>query len=341
MELHFDRRRFITKMSGASLLTTLLKPVNGIALPPQRSRPLQSSINGPMGILASADRLIVSEYVGGRLIEIDLKSNWLQALCGDPQSICPRLQRLKYPRTVASTKAGEFYVVERGGILCIEPDRCTARYVVQTDVRAAPQLRPVAAVVDGKGAVYWTDGANRLFQSVGGRDTLLLDSNAGLKSPKSLAVMPDGDLVIAGSLNHRVYRFAVASRKLDVIAGTGAFLSNGDGGPAVRADLRMPMTVTVDAKGNVFVAEHSRVRMIRATDSTILTIAGGGREKSSSNDGIAIHSTVGTPFGLAVVGSQLYITDSSSNVIRAVNLGSGTIKTIAGNGLPHRPTTLK
>ena len=320
-----DRRAFIK--CGAGLFTSLLKPISGIAIPAQRTRPLQSSINQPIGIAANGGRLIVGEYEGGRLLEIDLKANWLEVLCGDPRSKCPGLPSLKFPRTIAFRNPGEFFVVESRGILAVEPDRCRARYIVSTGL-GARQLAPAGAVVDAKGAVYYIDRSNRLFRMIEGSNAVLLDSSAGLKCANSLnplALLPDGDLVIAASGNQRVYRFSVRSRRLDVIAGTGASLSNGDEGPAIRANLRLPMSVTVDAAGNIFIGETGRVRMVRSNDSKILTVA----------------VVAGVPGGLAVVGSQLYVADPASNVIRAVNLDAGTMKTIAGNGLPHRPTTFK
>jgi len=59
-------------------------------------------------------------------------------------------------------------------------------------------------------------------------------------------------------------------------AGTGTGGYNGDGQQATAAQLNGPYDVTVDAAGNIYIAEwySSRVRKIDAATGTIATIAG-------------------------------------------------------------------
>ena len=107
----------------------------------------------------------------------------------------------------------------------------------------------------------------------------------------------------------------------------------GDGGPAVAAHLRSPQDVTVDAAGNLYIADAIN-RRIRRVDSsgTITTIAGTGVEGFSGDGGPALKAQLSYPYGVAVdaVGN-LFFSEYFKNRIRRVD-SSGIITTIAGTG---------
>ena len=123
---------------------------------------------------------------------------------------------------------------------------------------------------------------------------------------------------------------------ISTVAGTGAFGSSGDNGPATSAEIALPTGVVVDAAGNFYIAdvgEHC-VRKVD-TSGTISTVAGICNGVSGYNgDGIAATSAqLNHPEGLALDGAgNLYIGDVGNNRIRMVNSTSGIITTIAGNG---------
>src|SRR5438445_13434051 len=58
---------------------------------------------------------------------------------------------------------------------------------------------------------------------------------AEFNAPHNLAVMPNGDILVADSFNNRVCKIDGQSGRLTVIAGTGEHGFSGDGGPAVKA----------------------------------------------------------------------------------------------------------
>jgi sugar lactone lactonase YvrE len=88
---------------------------------------------------------------------------------------------------------------------------------------------------------------------------------------------PDGSIVFT-SLDNRILRVRAATGRVEVVAGTGAFGSSGDGGPATRARLRLPYGLARTHSGDLIVAEAEagRIRRIDATTATITTLAGGG-----------------------------------------------------------------
>jgi sugar lactone lactonase YvrE len=78
-----------------------------------------------------------------------------------------------------------------------------------------------------------------------------------------VAVDGAGDLFIADALNNRVREVAVDG-KITTVAGDGRPASAGDNGPASKAEMALPLGVTADSAGRLYVADSdgNRVRRI-------------------------------------------------------------------------------
>ena len=108
----------------------------------------------------------------------------------------------------------------------------------------------------------------------------------------------------------------------------------GDGGPATSASLKAPNGVSVDASGNLFIADTSnrRVRRVDAATGVITTVAGDGTSGFSGDGGPATSASLGGPSGVAVDASgNLFIADASNHRARRVDVSTGVISTVAGN----------
>ncbi|HYL74326.1 MAG TPA: hypothetical protein VEU96_08965, partial [Bryobacteraceae bacterium] len=118
--------------------------------------------------------------------------------------------------------------------------------------------------------------------------------------------------------------------KFQVIAGPPS-TSGGDGGPATSAYLLQPNGVSVDAQGNLFIADtqNHRIREVRA-DGTIVTIAGTGVAGNVGDGGSAIGAQLSAPEGvLAAPDGNLYISDTGNHRIRRIT-PDGNILPFAG-----------
>jgi DNA-binding beta-propeller fold protein YncE len=66
----------------------------------------------------------------------------------------------------------------------------------------------------------------------------------------------------------------------------------------------------------------------------LVTFAGNGVPGFAGDEGPARHASLNRPRGLALAGGTLYIADSENHRIRAVDLASSVITTVAGTGDP-------
>jgi sugar lactone lactonase YvrE len=139
----------------------------------------------------------------------------------------------------------------------------------------------------------------------------------------------EGNLYISDENNLRI-------RKVDedgiitTIAGTGEEGYSGDGGPATSAKLRDTGGIAFDARGNLYLADYTRVRKIDPS-GTITTVAGTGRAGFSGDGGPATEAKL-TAYDVALdAAGNIYITDPDNQRIRKVDK-EGIITTIAGSG---------
>jgi sugar lactone lactonase YvrE len=177
--------------------------------------------------------------------------------------------------------------------------------------------------VAGDGGLQLGDGGPATEAGMCGPNDVALDASGNM-------YISDGGLYCGGPGGYTV-------RKVDpdgiitTVAGTGEPGFSGDGGPATKAKLDLPIAVAVDREGNLYISDEENYR-IRKVDKggIITTIAGTGEGGYSGDGGSATSAQLTDPGGLAFDDrGNLYVADYTS--VRKID-PSGTIATVAGTG---------
>lgn len=110
----------------------------------------------------------------------------------------------------------------------------------------------------------------------------------------------------------------------------------GDGGPAAKALFNGPHSIVIAPNDDMYIADtwNSCVRKIDAKTGTVSTVAGTGKKGFSGDGGPAVKAQLGNVYHAALdpKGERLYLADLDNRRIRMVQLDTGIVTTVAGNG---------
>jgi sugar lactone lactonase YvrE len=185
-----------------------------------------------------------------------------------------------------------------------------------------------------------------------------LATAAQLKTPHGVFLDAANDLFISDYENHAIREVPFATTvtppmtagHIYTIAGTlGAKGNSVDGTPAKTAGLAHPSNVFFDASGSLFIADSdaATIREVPSASGTnytvlmtagdIYTIAGNGFLSFGGDGAVATNAELNAPFaptnaiGTATDATgNLFIADTSNDVIREVTVADGFIHTIVG-----------
>lgn len=207
---------------------------------------------------------------------------------------------------------------------------------------------PKGVAIDRHGALYVADSENHVIRKV--------DRTTGLISTVAGKTQREGVGQVVGEMGQpRLDEADPLSESTEAIngqkytqqadlSGTVRYWINsgmtpqrygGDGGAAEQAQLNFPTAVAIDRQGNLYIADtmNHRVRWVDRATGVINTLAGTGQARFSGDGGPAAQAALNEPAALALDDEgHLYIADQGNHRVRMVDLGTKTIRTVAGTG---------
>ena len=157
---------------------------------------------------------------------------------------------------------------------------------------------------------------------------------AQLRQPHSIAIAPDGGLLICDIGNNRIRRVDLQTGMIATFAGTGEKKPTPDGSPLERTPLNGPRALDVDDRGNLWLVlrEGNAIYRIDPRQKKIYHVAGTG-EKGFTGDGAdAKLAKLNGPKGISWSRRGVYIDDTENHAIRRIDEKTGVIMTVAGTG---------
>jgi len=213
---------------------------------------------------------------------------------------------------------------------------------------AACLNEPKSLTFDTEGNLFIADSENHVVRMIDMKTQCIrtvagriqgVESGAKPVSPAPVAEGVDGDpFAESGTVNSHAFtqQTDLSGTVRYVVTGTApAKRFSGDGGPADQALLNFPTAVAVDRAGHLYIADtlNHRVRRVDAATGVITTVAGLGQPRCFGDGRLAVGAGLNEPAALAVSdGGVLYIADQSNNRVRALDLTTGVICTLAGTG---------
>ena len=273
-----------------------------------------AEMNDPAGLgFDASGNIYITEYLGCRIRKVTIATGKITTVAGTGtcantadggQAASAAINQPNH--RVAFDSSGNYYFAESGN----------------NKIRKVNISTGVITTVAGNG----TAGSS----GDGGAAT-----SAELNNPKDVFIDGSNNLFIADGGNNKIRKVTNSTGYISTVAGNGTAGSSGDGAAATSAELSDPEGVTLDSAGNIYIGDSANNRIRKVTISTgyISTVAGNGTNGYTGDGGAATSAEIGGYFEVAVDASgNIYIGDWDSNRIREVNIGTGIINTIAGNG---------
>lgn len=202
--------------------------------------------------------------------------------------------------------------------------------------------QPIGIDVDAAGNLYVADQLNHLIRKItpdGAVTTFAGSGNSGSSNgtgilaefsiPSGVALDALGNIYVADTGNNLI-RKITPDGVVTTLAGSGQ--AGKTDGAGIDASFTEASNLTVDASGNVYVADpfNNLIRKI-TPDGTVTTLAGTGQV--GNVDGVGTEASFHHPNGMAVdKDGNLFVADLYNNIIRKIT-PDGTVSRYVGTGI--------
>jgi sugar lactone lactonase YvrE len=274
---------------------------------------MKARINNPYGLVVGPDGALYVCEIGNHLIRrIDLKKGTISTVAGNGKAGYSgdggpaKEASLNEPYEIRFDRGGNMFFVEMKNHIVRRVDRKTG----------------IVTTVAGTGEAG--------FSGDGGPA-----AKAQFRQPHSIAFDPQGRLLVCDIGNHRIRRIDLKTGLVNTYGGTGERKPTPDGAPLNGTPFNGPRAIDFDKAGNLYLVlrEGNAVYRIDPKTERVHHIAGTG-EKGYTGDGAdGRQARLSGPKGIAwSPDNGVYIADTESHTIRRIDLKSGMITTVAGDG---------
>ena len=131
-----------------------------------------------------------------------------------------------------------------------------------------------------------------------------------------------------------IFKISLAAAAMLAIlaAGSARAQDSLSSGTQAQSGPRLDFPAGLATDGRAVYVANSRNNTVEAIDATSksLRIVAGTLFQQGSNDGVGPAARFNSPDGMTINGQDLYLCDTNNSDIRKINIGSGTVTTIAG-----------
>ncbi|MGA5355723.1 NHL domain-containing thioredoxin family protein [Streptomyces thermodiastaticus] len=175
-----------------------------------------------------------------------------------------------------------------------------------------------------------------VVRRIGSGERGLRDGDAGsaaFNEPQGMALLGDGAVVVADTVNHALRRLDPATGEVTTLAGTGRQWMQGEpsSGPAREVSLSSPWDVAF-WRGKVWIAMAGVHQLWTYDPAEGRVTVAAGTTNEGLVDGPGEQAWFAQPSGLAATEDRLWLADSETSALRWVD-SEGRIHTAVGTGL--------
>lgn len=327
-----------------------------------------TSLNNPYNtVLDAQGNIYIADQSNHRIRKVDAKTGLMTTFAGNGSvgfsgdGAAATNAQLNSPSGLTIHSNGDFYIADSGnnrvrkidaktGIITTFAGNGSSTFAGDGGQASQASLRfPISLVFDNTGNLFIGDLSNHRIRKIDKQTNIISTvvgsgrgysgdngpaTSAVLDTPAGFAMDANGNIYIADSHNNRIRKVDATTQVITTIAGDGVADISGDGFQAINARLNRPNSVALDANGNIYIADrgNNKIRKITVSTGVISTVAGLGLDTFSGDGGPAVNAQLNAPTGLTITNGNIYVADLSNHRVRKIDLNTGIITSIAGNG---------